>query len=495
MKQTIHHTLDQQAARQPDAVALSDTLGNHWDYARLAAISRELAAELESLGVGCGDRVLVALENGAPAVAALFAASRLGAVPIPFNARQTAADLQRIVDHATPAALLFTAAVSEEARAHGERHGAAPLQTLDGQLHAVACTCDPDPALDDIAIILYTTGTTGAPKGVMLSHDNLIYAGDTSRRQRGIGPGDLLYGVLPLSHVFGVASVIMAAVVSGACVRLEPRFSPAKLYQALREGVTALSAVPQMLAQLMHYTREQGHERLPGGTLRYISSGAAPLDVEWKRRAEQFFGIPLQNGYGMTEASAGICLTQHLDHNDDISVGRALPGTEVALDHEAPGGEAEIGEILVHGAGVMRGYFRNPEASAAAFKAGDWLRTGDLGRFDAQGNLHIVGRSKELIIHGGFNVYPPEVEAALNEHPQVIQCAVVGVRRDGDEQVCAFVEAARDDWPSVDALHTFAAERLTGYKRPSRIRVLEKLPAAATGKILKQHLPALLEES
>ncbi len=195
----------------------------------------------------------------------------------------------------------------------------------------------------------------------------------------------------------------------------------------------------------------------------------------------------------MTEATAGVCLTRHDRGNDDISVGKTFPGVDVKLDFAAPGGEGNVGEILVSGGGVMKAYFRNDIETAKAFTPDGWLRTGDLGEFDDDGNLHIRGRSKELIIHGGFNVYPPEVEAALNDHPQVIQCAVIGVMEGGDEKVYAFVEASKSDWPDEESLRQFAAQRLAGYKRPSRIVVIEKLPAAAPGKILKSALPAFLD--
>jgi len=223
-----------------------------------------------------------------------------------------------------------------------------------------------------------------------------------------------------------------------------------------------------------------------------VSSGAAPLDLDWKRRAEAFFGLPLQNGYGMTETTAGVCLTSHCESNADISVGRPFPGVSVKLDYETSDAQDGVGEILVGGGGVMKGYFRNPEETEKTFTSDGWLRTGDLGRYDDDGNLHIAGRSKELIIHGGFNVYPPEVEAALNDHPQVIQCAVIGHVVDADELVYAFVEASPNDWPDETDLRNFAAERLSGYKRPSRIILLEKLPTAPTGKILKSKLSSFL---
>ncbi|MEM7710223.1 MAG: fatty acid--CoA ligase family protein, partial [Pseudomonadota bacterium] len=243
---------------------------------------------------------------------------------------------------------------------------------------------------------------------------------------------------------------------------------------------------PQMHAVLMAHVARQGLARLEGGALRYVSSGAAPLDPAWKRKAEAFYGLPLQNGYGMTETTAVICATSNAIGDPDISVGPALPGVEIALDARHGGDDPDVGEILTRGPHVMDGYYRN-SADTALVLADDWMRTGDLGRMDGD-RLHVVGRAKELIIRGGFNVYPPEVESALNDHPDVIQCAVVGRRVDGDEQVLAFVQCAEPDALDVDALQAFAATRLAAYKRPTLIVAATNLPAAPTGKILKHKL-------
>lgn len=302
-------------------------------------------------------------------------------------------------------------------------------------------------------------------------------------------PGDVIYGVLPMTHVFGLASVMTASLYIGAEVLLEARFSAEKLYQALRRGVTRLSAVPQMHALVMQFAKEQGLDRLDSPVLQYVSSGAAPLDPDWKRRAEAFYGVALQNGYGMTEATAGVCATKNSSPgNPDISVGPPLPGVEVRIDESVAGGGEGIGEVLIRGDNVMLGYYRNPEETALVLDQDGWLRSGDLGRLDAQGFLHIEGRSKELIIHGGFNVFPPEVEAALNAHPQVVQSAVVGRRGKGDEEVLAFVQVSQDDQPDVADLMQFVRGQLAGYKCPAQIVLTEALPAAPTGKILKHKL-------
>ena len=484
----IQDFLAHQVATRPDALALSDSIGTRWTFAEADRASTDLAASLKAAGVAAGDRVLLLSENCAPAVAALFAAWKLGAIIIPVNARQTAAEVERILNHAKPAAVVMTCEASGDAMSHAERMGATEISGSFGSFHL--CTpfdSNPD-NMADVAVLLYTTGTTGDPKGVMLTHDNVRFGGMASAQLREMTPDDLVYGVLPITHVFGLASVVTAATYAGAAVQLEARFSAAKLYAALQGGVTLLSAVPQMHALLMQYTKEQGHTQLGSDKLRYVSSGAAPLDPAWKRKAEAFYGVALQNGYGMTESTAGICATRNPLGSEDISVGPALPGVEVKIDDTVEGGSDGTGEVMTRGAHVMKGYYHNSDETVKVLGADGWLRTGDLGKIDAQGHLHILGRSKELIIHGGFNVYPPEVEAALNDHPQVIQSAVIGRMKDGDEQVLAFVQVAEGDTVSPDDLRAFVGERLAGYKRPSEIYLGTSLPAAPTGKILKHRL-------
>jgi len=483
-----HGYLDDQIAERPNAHAISDSIGTSWSYADLDAACRDLQVALTTAGVRPGDRVMLLSENSAASVAALFATSRIGAIAVPINARLTAGEIDKIIAHATPAAVLMTSAVSPDAGAHADRMGARPISGAFGAMHLVAPhASDPDEDTD-VAVMLYTTGTTGTPKGVMLTHGNMRFGGKTSATLRGMRRDDLIYGVLPITHVFGLASVVTAAMYIGAPVRFEARFSAEKLYAALNEGVTLLSAVPQMHALLMQYTKEQGYDRLPDGKLRYVSSGGAPLDPAWKRKAEGFYGVALQNGYGLTETTAGVSVTNNEPGDEDISTGPPLPGVEVRIDESAGGAGDGSGEVLTRGPHVMRGYFRNPQATAQVLGDDGWFRTGDLGKFDEAGNIHILGRSKELIIHGGFNVYPPEVEAVLTDHPQVIQSAVVGRMKGGDELVMAFVQVAEEDRPDPDELRAFLAERLTGYKRPSQIIMATELPAAPTGKILKHKL-------
>lgn len=485
----VEELLADQVARAPLSTALSDSTGVVWTFADLDAASDHLAAALQDAGVQANDRVLLLAENCAAAVSALHAAWKLGAVIIPFNARQTEAEVARIVRHATPAAVLMTTGASGDAARHAERMDARKITGEFGTLHIAAPgASNPDADLHDVAVLLYTTGTTGDPKGVMLTHSGMRFGGKASAELRHMTAKDVIYGALPMSHVFGLVSVLTGACYAGTHVRLEARFSAQKLFEAAHDGVTIIPAVPQMHALVMQYTKEKGLDKLGSASLRYVSSGGAPLDPAWKRKAEAFYELPLQNGFGMTETTSGASATVNPIGSPDTSVGPITPGTEAMIDQTVPGGGDGQGEVLIRGPHVMKGYYRNPEETAKALDAQGWLRTGDLGMIDNEGRLHILGRSKELIIHGGFNVYPPEVEAALNDHPQVIQSAVIGRMKDGDEEVLAFAQVSADDIPDAEELRAFVKERLAGYKRPSRIIIGTSLPAAPTGKILKHRL-------
>ena len=299
----------------------------------------------------------------------------------------------------------------------------------------------------------------------------------------------MTYLALPLSHIFGLVTLCAVCFAQGS-MRLEARFSAERLYEALMRDVTLLPAVPQMHAHLFHYARAHGMPKYDKGLLRYVSSGGAPLDPAWKREAEEFYGLALQNGYGLTECAAGVCATRSEISDPDVSVGVPMLGSALALEFDAPGAdrEAGIGEVLVRGPQVMKGYFRDPEQTAAVLDETGAFHTGDLGRIDDQGRLHIVGRTKELIIRSGFNVYPVEVEAALTEHPDVIVAGVVGRSVEGNEEVLAFVKTAPDSRLTEAGLRAHLKARLAPYKRPSHIVIAHDLPAAPTGKILKSQL-------
>lgn len=489
----LHQIIEPHEAHSRALVDYDNTI---YSYGDLRLSLDDANAQLYKNGVKAGDRVLLIAENSAAAVAFILAASRIDAWVVLVNSRLTETEITRIIAHARPRIAIFTTDASDEARRHAQR---ADATTVVGRFGTVAISTlhpsNPEPVRegdDQVAVMLYTTGTTGQPKGVMLTHGNLLFGAAVSGALRNMTPQDKLFAALPLTHVFGLASVVMAGLRAGSCVHLCNRFSPKVLYQALvSDGITVLPAVPQMHAALMQYLREQGMERIENHQLRYVSSGGAPLDPAWKRAVEKFIGLPLHNGYGLTETTSGVCATNTIEFTDDVSVGPPLPGVEVQI--EAPDDASDgIGEILTRGPHIMAGYYNDPEETAKVLEADGWLHTGDMGYLDDQGRLHISGRSKELIIRSGFNVFPPEVEAALSEHPDVAIAAVIGRKIEGNEEVIAFVQPAAGATPDEAALKSHAASRLAGYKCPARIIMQDKLPATATGKILKAELVKLL---
>jgi acyl-CoA synthetase (AMP-forming)/AMP-acid ligase II len=491
----IHHILRCRA--DPGAPALIDCDGTRLCNSDLHAAVAAAAELLQENTVAAGDRVLLVAENCAVFIAVTLACSQLGAWVVPVNARMTSVEIARIAAHAEPRLQIFTHTISPAAIAHGKVAGAREI-SLYGSLKLLVSEPDrrvqrqTDTGLATrVAALMYTTGTTGDPKGVMLTHANLLYASWASVTIRVIDDHDHVYGALPFTHIFAFNSAFLAALRAGATLQLVARFDPANFFTALAGGVTLVPAVPAMYAKLLDYAERTGIESPDAPRLRYMSAGGAPLDPDWKHRVERFFGLCLHNGYGLTESTAGICATRVGEERDDISAGPPMPGQDVRIV-AAPGHDEVrdgVGEIVVKGPNVMLGYYKNKEDTARIIDGDGYLHTGDLGRFDAQGNLYIVGRCKELIIHSGFNVYPPEVETAINAHPDVVHAAVIGQREaDGNEIVLAFVERAPHATIDEATLRAFLKDQLAPYKRPARIVVTDTLPLSTAGKVLKYRL-------
>jgi len=479
-----------------------------WTFAQLADAAGGTADRLAHAGVRGGDRVLIVAENCAALIALLFAVSRLDAWAVIVNARLSAREIDAIREHCDARRCLYLAHVSPQAAAHAARHCAEALFAIPGMGQVLVGTrnerCQVEAVSDDpaeqVAALVYTSGTTGDPKGVMLTHRNLLFIAKVSSTLRALRAGDRVYGVLPISHVYGLASVGLGTLFAGACLELEPRFSPQAMLAALAEhGISVLQGVPPMYAKLVDLI-EDGDGRVVAPRLRACYAGGAPLDAALKAKAERVLGVTLHNGYGLTEASPTVSQTRLDAPRADCAVGNVLPGVEIRIVDptnpkraDVPAGES--GELWVRGPNVMRGYYKNAELTARTIDADGWLNTGDLARCDADGALFIVGRTKELIIRSGFNVYPPEVEAVLNSHPAVMHSAVVGRAVPGNEEVVAFVELKPGEAVSPAAIAGYLSQRLTPYKQPAEIRVLPSLPVAANGKVLKQRLAELAGNS
>ncbi|MRX09072.1 AMP-binding protein [Pseudoduganella sp. FT25W] len=478
------------AERTPHASALHDGQ-RHWTYAELAAAIDTATAQLRAWQLRPGDRLAVIGENCVAQVVLTFAAAELDAWIVHLNGRLSPREVDVVLEHSgARRAIYLTMPASPETAEHARRHAAQAIGTPFGtwMLGALNADCTPEPvhasSHEQVAALVYTTGTTGQPKGVMLTHRNLLFIAAVSSTLRGLTPQDRAYGVLPITHVYGLTSVMLGTLYAGACLYLCPRFTPDALLKALRDdGLTIVQGVPAMYARLLE---KLGGAGTPLPTrLRFAYAGGSPLPPSLKAQVEQLLGLPLHNGYGLTETSPTVSQTRLDQPRSDTSVGHAIPGVEVRVAAGADG----IGELWVRGPNLMRGYYREPQLTAAVLDAEGWLNTGDMVRQDADGALHIVGRTKELIIRSGFNVYPLEVETVLNAHPAVTQSAVVGrAAADGDEEVVAFVEPDPRRQLDVEELQRYLAERLAPYKRPSAIIAMAALPAAATGKILKNQL-------
>ncbi len=496
---TVAQIIPYWAAQSPDRTVLTDDQRS-WTYRELDQAITASAAWLEQSGVRPGDRVMLICENCCAAVAIFLALNLCGAWPVIVNARLSDREIDEIRDHSGARRIILTVSVSARAKAHAARLGAAlhdpasfgavALSPLNEA--AIAEPVEADPT-KHVAALLYTSGTTGKPKGVMLTQSNLLFVARASAEVRSLGPNDKTYVVMPISHILGLTGILLGSLVSGAQVRLTSRFDPAATFAALeRECVSLLVGTPSMHAMLAEYAARKKLVPVACPALRIMSSAGAPLDAATKSTVEAAFGRTLHNGYGITECSPTITLTSLQAPRTDCSVGRLIRGVEARL--VGPDGQSaapnDIGELWVRGPGIMKGYYRAPEETAAAVTEDGWFKTGDLARIE-DGNVFIVGRCKELIIRFGFNVYPAEIEGILNAHPDVARSAVIGKQSGGTEDVLAFVHLTEGARATTDELSDYAATKLAPYKRPSRIVVVPSMPVSPTGKILKSELAGL----
>jgi long-chain acyl-CoA synthetase len=443
----IHRVIDRHVAEVPDRIALIEDDGR-MTYGQLHEAVAEVARDLTKLGIRSGDRLMIVSENCIALVVLLLAASRLDIWALVVNPRLSARELDQIRDHSGARRLILTTGVSKEAANHACRYDAeiyklGPLCRIAATALDVETAPEPveDSPKDQVAVLIYTSGTTGTPKGVMLTHENLLFSAKTTAEIRRMTHDDKQYIVLPISHIVGISLLVMT-LMTGATVRLASRYDAAALAKAISdEGITILNGVPATYQRLLEYKSIAGLSKLDPGSLRLIAVAGAPLDLELKSRVEQEFGLSLLNGYGITECSPGLSGVRLDAPRDDQAVGELLPGIEAKILNldgtSKPAGE--VGELHVRGRNVMRGYYRAPDLTAKAIDPDGWFNTGDLARFDGD-CLYIAGRTKEMIIRSGFNVYPAEIEAVLSTHASVVQCAVVGRQVDGNEEVVAFVQ-------------------------------------------------------
>ncbi|MDP9883163.1 long-chain acyl-CoA synthetase [Sinomonas atrocyanea] len=469
-----------------------------WTYTDLAAAAARAAGLLARAGVEPGDRVAVMLPNVPEFAALYYGALRAGAVVVPMNPLLKQREISYYLEDSGAKVLFAAENVAEEAAEGAQGGGARVLPIGRGAFTGALAGEEPlgavvDRADGDTAVILYTSGTTGRPKGAELTHSNLIRNADlTVRTLLTLTSEDVVFGGLPLFHTFGQTCALNTTVMAGATIALLPRFSAQGALEIIdAQRVTVFAGVPTMYSALLGVPDHRSYDT---SSLRVCISGGAALPVEVLHRFEDEFGCIILEGYGLSETSP----VAAFNHPDRVrkpgSIGTAVEGVElrvVRLDGEdVPQGE--VGEIAVRGHNIMKGYWKRPDATAEAIRDG-WFLTGDMGRVDADGCYSIVDRKKDLIIRGGYNVYPREVEEVLYEHPAVAEAAVVGApHAELGEEVVAVVALSAPGAATAEELREFVKSQVAAYKYPREVRIVEALPKGPTGKILKRDLRAEL---
>jgi acyl-CoA synthetase (AMP-forming)/AMP-acid ligase II len=485
--------VERQAIRAPDRPALISggrivTYADFWQ-----AIGRAKAI-LKTAGVVGGDRVMIVNENCIAAVVFILAASDLDAWASPINARMSAREIEACRVYCACRVVVYTSGDSPAAADHAASAQASPHD--DAVFGTVAFGhFDPDAQPEPVypekerqtAVLLFSSGTTGAPKGVMLSHQAIMYMGGNMAELRNITADDMFYNITPVSHVIGIGAMLTTAIWAGASTELLPQFRPELFVAALQANrISYVMGVPTIFSRLLDYARNKNIS-LRSDRLRFIAVGGMPLDLTLKAQIEAAFGLEIGNSYGMTEIAP---ITRSAGSTIGKSVGVVQPGIDVRIVRK-DGSDAAVGEpgeIWVKGPNLMLGYYNNPSANDAVGRADGFMTTGDLGSMDPDGNLSLVGRTKDVIIRSGFNVYPVEVEAVLSQMPGVALVAVIGRVVDGNEEVIAYVQPTAGSRLDVAALSEWARANLTPYKRPREIIITDQLPIGPTGKILKSKL-------
>jgi long-chain acyl-CoA synthetase len=495
--------LTETAKASPDATA-HIFMGAATSYRELDEQSGRLAAGLLESGLTPGQVVALQLPNLPQFPAAYFGALKAGLVVLPLNPLLKAPEIEyHLADSAAAIMIGFDSMHQEAAKAceqlgiplhlvsfsqQDQPEGTRPLSQLVGTAPLSEPGGGISPASsDDTAVLIYTSGTTGRPKGAELTHFQLYMNCTISGQLFGARPDDVTLAVLPFFHVFGLSSVLNVSVRYGGALSILPRFDPAAVVDALeRDKCSVIAGVPTMLQALA----EQNLSGRDLSRLRVAVSGGASLPEDVLARFEAALGIRVLEGYGLSETAS----TTSFNRADDrraLSVGKPIWGVQMRIDRGGqplPAGRDNVGEILIRGHNVMKGYLGKPEETESALRDG-WLHTGDLGYQDEDGFYFIVDRSKDLVIRGGYNVYPREIEEVLFGHPAIAEAAVIGKSHDrlGEEVVAVVVRRAGSDLSEQDVI-AYCKERVAAYKYPREVRFVAELPKGPTGKVLKNVL-------
>ncbi len=485
--------LTDSAARSPESPAIR--LGDaELSYGALDDLSARLATLLAERGIEPGDRVGVMLPNVPEFPVAYYGVLRAGAVVVPMNVLLKRREIAFYLEDSGAKLLLAWHGFAEDARDGAADAGAELIEVEPSSFAELLKDVEPTPGLaetaeDDTAVILYTSGTTGKPKGAELTHQNLQRNAEISSRTTcEVGPGDTVLGALPLFHSFGQSVGMNASLMVGACLTLVPKFDPGDTLETMqRDGVTHFYGVPTMFGALLHHPEREGFDT---SSLRTCITGGASMPVEVLRGFEDAFGAIVLEGYGLSETSP-VASSNHPDKGGKPgSIGTPIEGVEMKVvdedDNEVEQGE--VGEIVIRGHNIMKGYWQRPDATEEAMRGG-WFHSGDMAKTDEEGYFYIVDRKKDLIIRGGYNVYPREVEEVLYEHPKIREAAVVGIPHDewGEEIGAAVVLHDGEELPPEE-VSAYVKERIAAYKYPRVVWFIDDLPKGPTGKILKREI-------
>lgn len=491
--------LENTAARRPSHHAIRFQ-GQAVTYAELNRRVESLAAGLSAAGLKPGDVCAVMMPNSINWVVVYYALAKLGSVVLPINFLYRVGELQHIFRDSGARAFIGHAAHLDEARKTMAELPAIDIRVADGgpasgftpleALFADRSVFTTYPARDeDPLAMIYTSGTTGVPKGAVLTHRNLASNATTVADMRHTEPEDVVLGVLPFFHIYGQTSTLNASIYLGLTVRLWVHFKVEEVFAAIEEERSSiLIAVPTVFNRLSEMAAANPPER---SSLRFCVSGGASLPVEVLRRFESLFQTTIYEGYGLTECSPVCVENPYGRPTRPGSIGVPIPGFEARVmdEEDRDVKRGDVGELIVRGPGVMKGYLHQPEATEEALRGG-WLHTGDLAKQDEDGYIYIVDRKKDLVIRGGYNVYPREVEEILYTHPAVCEAAVVGVpHSDLGEEVAALVVLRSGAHATPEDIRAFVKERVAPHKYPRIVRQVRELPKSATGKILKRAIP------
>jgi long-chain acyl-CoA synthetase len=489
------------------ATILTDTAEKHGDktafklddlelnYSLLDEGSARIAGLLKSKGLEPGDRVGLMMPNVPYFPVIYFGILRAGGVVVPMNVLLKKREVAFYIGDPEAKLLFAWHDFAEAAEAGGEEAGAEVILVKPGDFEELLGDQEPDREMsdregDDTAVILYTSGTTGKPKGAELTHSNLLRnSKGVSEKLGEMSEDDVLLGALPLFHSFGQTCTMNSAVSVGATVTMLPRFDPDKALQIIdRDSATLFQGVPTMYNAMLH---SESCESADCSSLRICMSGGAAMPAELMRSFEEKFGCIILEGYGLSETSPVASFNHPDKERKPGSIGTPIEGVEMQVwdddGNELPQGE--VGEIVIRGHNIMKGYWNRPDANEEAITGEGWFRTGDMAKVDEDGYFFIVDRKKDLIIRGGYNVYPREIEEVLYEHPAIQEAAVIGVSHDElGEEVGAAVVLKEGESLEADELKGYVKDQVAAYKYPRKIWFVDELPKGPTGKILKREI-------